>query len=68
MSYDYQQQPTQQYAPPRKAVTKTRKDTSHLLHLVLTIFTGGLWGVCVWLPLTVWHKVGPKEKTVTRYR
>lgn len=57
-----------QYEQPRKSVTKQRKGTSHGLHLFLTIITGGLWGICVWWPLTVWHKVGPKKKVVTRYR
>lgn len=56
------------YEGPRRAVVKQRKDTSHLLHLVLTIFTGGLWGLCVWLPITVWHKTGPRKKVVTHYR
>jgi hypothetical protein len=53
---------------PRKAIRKERKRTSHGLHLVLTIVTGGAWGLFVWLPLTLWHKVGPRRKTVTRYR
>lgn len=63
-----------QYAPPvappmpSRFVTKERKDTSHLLHLILTIITAGVWGVLVWLPLTLWHKMGPKKKTVTRAR
>jgi hypothetical protein len=49
------------------AVSKSRKDTSHLLHLVLTILTAGIWGLLVWLPITLWHKVGPRKKTFTRY-
>lgn len=53
---------------PRKAVSKERKRTSHGLHLVLTIVTAGMWGLLVWLPLTMWHKFGPKKKTVTHYR
>jgi hypothetical protein len=53
---------------PRKAVTKERRGTSHGLHLVLTICTAGTWGLFVWLPLTLWHKFGPRRKTVTRYR
>lgn len=51
-----------------KSTTKQRKATSHGLHLVLTVCTMGLWGICVWLPLTVWHKVGPKQTAVTRYQ
>jgi hypothetical protein len=52
---------------PRKAVSKERKRTSHGLHLFLTIITGGAWGFLVWFPLTVWHKVGPRRKTVTHF-
>jgi hypothetical protein len=52
---------------PHRSVAKTRKQTSHGLHLILTIGTFGLWGICVWLPLTLWHKFGPRRKTVTKY-
>jgi len=47
---------------------KTRKDTNHGLHLVLTILTCGMWGLCVWLPLTLWHRIGPRKKIVNYYR
>lgn len=53
---------------PRKAIHKERKRTSHGLHLVLTVCTVGMWGLFVWLPLTMWHKFGPRRKTVTKYR
>ena len=49
-----------------KEVSKTRKDTSHLFHLIMTILTFGVWGLLVWLPMTLWHKLGPRRKTVTR--
>lgn len=68
------QQWTAQTAPaapayqPGVMVTKQRKDTSHLLHLILTILTAGIWGLLVWLPITLWHKFGPRSKSVTRYR
>lgn len=52
---------------PHRAVSKSRKKTSHGLHLVLTICTVGMWGIFVWLPLTLWHKFGPRKRTVTRY-
>lgn len=29
------------------------KRPNHILHLILTIFTGGLWGLFVWLPLAI---------------
>jgi hypothetical protein len=50
---------------PGRYVSKTRKRTSHGLHLFLTIITGGLWGLFVWLPITLWHKMGPRSRTVT---
>lgn len=55
-------------AAPAYAVTKTRKRTSHGLHLFLTIVTLGAWGVFVWLPITIWHAWGPKRREVTHYR
>lgn len=48
-----------------KTITKQRRGTSHGLHLFLTIITGGVWGLCVWLPLTMWHKMGPRQRVVT---
>jgi hypothetical protein len=51
-----------------RAVTKSRKRTSHGLHLVLTVVTFGLWGLLVWLPITLWHKFGPRAKSTTRYQ
>jgi hypothetical protein len=56
------------YANPAVAVTKSRKRTSHGLHLFLTIITFGLWGLFVWLPITLWHMWGPKDKSYTHYR
>jgi hypothetical protein len=51
-----------------RAVTRSRKRTSHGLHLVLSVVTGGAWAVLVWAPITLWHKFGPRARTVTRYR
>ena len=61
--------PIAQPAPhqPRRAVTYTPKRTSHTFHLIMTLLTFGLWGIFVWLPLTVLHKLG-RDRTVTRYR
>lgn len=36
-----------------QAVMLKGKRPNHILHLILTIFTGGLWGVFVWLPLSI---------------
>jgi hypothetical protein len=47
-----------------RTITKERRQTSHLFHLVMTLITGGLWGLFVWLPITVWHKIGPRSKSV----
>lgn len=56
-----------QYATHRQ-VTKTRKDTSHTFHLLMSIFTFSGWFWLVWLPLILWHKFGPRRKVVTRVR
>ncbi len=55
-------------AGPARAVTYSQKRTSHTFHLIMTICTAGLWGLFVWLPLTIWHHVGPRAKQVTRYQ
>jgi hypothetical protein len=52
---------------PQYAVHKERRETSHLLHLVLTVLTAGMWGLFVWLPLTFWHKAGPRKRTTTKF-
>lgn len=52
---------------PRKAVTYTPKRTSHAFHLIMTLLTGGLWGVFVWLPITLLHKAS-RDRSVTRFR
>jgi len=53
---------------PQKMVTKSRQDTSHTFHLLMSLFTCGLWAFFVWLPIIVWHAIGPKKRTVTRLR
>lgn len=35
------------------AVLVKGKRPNHVLHLLLTIFTAGLWGLFVWLPLSI---------------
>ncbi len=49
------------------ATTKVRRRTSHTFHLLMTIFTCGLWAI-VWLSIVLWHKLGPRQKvrTITR--
>ena len=50
----------------QRHVTKQRKNTSHTFHLIMTIFTAGVWAAFVWLPLTIWHSMGPRKKVVTK--
>jgi hypothetical protein len=50
---------------PYRMVTTSKRHTSHGLHLFLTIITGGVWGLFVWLPLTLINMLN-KEKSVTR--
>lgn len=52
---------------PIKSVTYVPVRTSHTFHLLMTVFTCGLWGLFVWFPLTVLHKMS-RRKVVTRYR
>lgn len=58
------------YGPPqpRKSVTKHRglSAKSHGFHLMLTIFTCGLWGLFVWLPLWVFRLI-VRRKQVTKH-
>jgi hypothetical protein len=61
-------QTTQAAQGPSRSVTKVRKRTSHGLHLFLTIITVGMWGLLVWLPLTLWHRFGPRRKVVTKHQ
>lgn len=46
-------------------MTKQRKKTSHGFHAIATVFSGGLWAP-VWGGVTAAHKVGPREKIVTK--
>lgn len=60
--------PTMTDIPPQAKYykTKQRKQTSHTFHLVMTILTGGAWALFIWLPLTMWHKMGPKKTVKTK--
>lgn len=53
--------------PQQRGVTKTRRETNHTFHLLMTVLTCSLWAFVVWLPMILWHKLGPKKKVVTRY-
>jgi len=48
-------------------VTKTKRDTSHTFHLIMTILTGGAWGL-VWLLMTIIHQLGPRRRSKTKMR
>lgn len=72
----YQQQPPPYYPPPPPQVVvqghnrttyKTRRDTSHTFHLIMSIITCGIWALFVWLPITIWHKFGPRNKIRQRH-
>jgi hypothetical protein len=52
---------------PREFVTYQRRRTNHLLHLVLSCLTLGLW-LPVWFFVHLWNKRGPREKVVTKVR
>lgn len=44
--------------------TRTRKQTSHTFHLLMCVFTFGMW-IPVWFFLSIWHHVGPKAKATS---
>ncbi|NMH97734.1 hypothetical protein [Pseudonocardia acidicola] len=46
------------YPNPVRSVTGHPERSGAGLHLFLTIITAGMWGLLVWLPLTVWRKRG----------
>lgn len=58
---------SQTAARSMRGVTKTRKSTGHGFHLLASLCTGGLW-VPVWAGMFSWHKVGPRRRTVTKFR
>jgi hypothetical protein len=43
------------------------KEHSHTLHLLLTIFTLGLWGLFVWLPLSIFGGMKRRMITIDEY-
>lgn len=49
-----------------KAITRSKRHTSHAFHLIMTICTGGLW-LPVWVWMT-WQNIVIRERTVTNYR
>jgi len=53
---------------PSRMVTKSKQDTSHTFHLIMSLLTCGLWALFVWGPIVIWHAIGPKAKSVTRAR
>lgn len=61
-----QQQRQQPEGFPHVAVTVAPKHTNHTFHLLMTVFTCGLWGF-VWLAMIVINGVS-KDKSVTHYR
>lgn len=69
----YAQQPPPGYGqpyppPPARSVRKERglSGKSHGFHLMATIFTCGLWGMFVWLPLWIYRMV-VRRRVVTRH-
>lgn len=56
------QQPVMQHG---RMVTTAPRRTSHAFHLLMTIFTCGLWGF-VWLAMIIINSMN-KERHVTRY-
>lgn len=53
--------------PVRRVVTYRRYRTNHGMHLWLFFCTGGLWAL-VWGYTAIINWLGPRQRTVTRYR
>lgn len=51
----------------KQTVTYVPRKTNHTFHLVMTVLTGGIWGVCVWLPIGIINSMS-REKIVTKQR
>jgi hypothetical protein len=64
----YQQPVYYQPVHPQQTTYKVRKDTSHTFHLLMTVFTCGVWGVLVWVPITIWHAFGARKKITERHQ
>lgn len=46
-----------------QAIVVHGRRPNHLLHLILSIITLGLWALCVWLPLVLFG--GEKRRVIT---
>lgn len=51
-------------AAPQKMVTYSKKKTNHVLHLLLSLVTLGVW-IPVWIGIAIVNSMR-KEKSVTR--
>lgn len=73
----FQQPHGQPYMPPPppqmpRKVTAVHKERglsamSHMTHLMLTIFTCGIWGAFVWLPWWIFRMIFRKKRKTTYY-
>lgn len=43
-----------------------RRPTRHGLHLVLTLFTCGVWAITGWPIAWAWNRFGPRDATTIR--
>jgi hypothetical protein len=51
----------------KRMVTREPVRTSHTFHLLMTIFTFGIWGIFVWLPITLINSMRTK-RVVTKVK
>ena len=59
------QLPQPRQPSPPATVSYVPVQTNHTFHLIMTLITFGLWGVFVWLPMTVLNQLR-KHKVATR--
>jgi hypothetical protein len=55
-------------AQHRRTVTKSRRETRHGLHLLLTLCTFGVWAFTGWPVAWAWNRFGPRRVTTTYAR
>lgn len=60
-------QPVTAAPQPSRMVTRERVRTSHTFHLLMSLFTGGLWAVFVWLPMTIINSMR-RRRVVTKIK
>jgi hypothetical protein len=54
------------YAPRTTSVTVTKGKTNHLMHGLLTLFTGGLW-LPIWIKKSYQNQAHQRQRTTNHW-